>query len=46
MTSRKPSIKKPEDEYDFVFEESIDFVSHEVFRQKLRLALQSMIYRL
>lgn len=28
--------KKPNDEYDFVFEDTIDFVSQEILQQKLR----------
>ena len=32
----KKSSKKEEDEYDFVFEDTIDFVSQEVLQQKLR----------
>lgn len=31
----KSKDKKKEDEYDFVFEDSIDFVSQEVLQQKL-----------
>lgn len=32
----KTGAKKQEDEYDFVFEDTIDFVSQEVLQQKLR----------
>ena len=32
----RSNAKKQEDDYDFVFEDSIDFVSQEVFKQKLR----------
>ena len=31
----KTKAKKKEDEYDFVFEDTIDFVSQEVLQQKL-----------
>lgn len=31
----KSKAKKQEDEYDFVFEDTIDFVSQEVLQQKL-----------
>lgn len=31
----KSKNKKKEDDYDFVFEDSIDFVSQEVLQQKL-----------